>query len=174
MWKLLWDHKVISAFQMEKESGKQALALVKPYSVDDLATINSVIRLMPPTKNDERPLEKYARFHKNIEFWYQEMADYGLTEEEQNILKDILSVSCGICEAQEFLFLLTMHPKIGGFSLSWADSLRKAVAKKNPKDFEKLEKQFFENAIEKNLSKNLINYVWNVLIKTQKGYGLNL
>lgn len=174
MWKLLWDHKVISAFQMEKESGKQALALVKPYSVDDLATINSVIRLMPPTKNDERPLEKYARFHKNIELWYQEMADYGLTEEEQNILKDILSVSCGICEAQEFLFLLTMHPKIGGFSLSWADSLRKAVAKKNPKDFEKLEKQFFENAIEKNLSKNLINYVWNVLIKTQKGYGLNL
>ena len=173
MWKLLWDHKVISAFQMEKESGKQALALIKPYSVDDLATINSVIRLMPANKNDERPLEKYARFHEDIRYWYQEMTDYGLTEKEQDILKDILSVSCGICEAQEFLFLFTMHPKIGGFDLSWADSLRRAVAKKNSKDFDKLQIEYFENAKNKKLSSNLVNYVWNVLIMTQKNYGFN-
>lgn len=174
MWKLLWEHKVISAFQMEKESGKQALALVKPHSVDDLATINSVIRLMPQEKGAETPLSKFARFHEDITEWYQEMIDYGLTEEEQNILKNIIGVSYGICEAQEYLVLLTMHPDIGGFSLSWADSLRKAVAKKNPKAFDELEKQFFENAVEKGLSKNLVNYVWNVLIKTQRGYGLNL
>jgi DNA polymerase-3 subunit alpha len=174
MWRLLWEHKVISAFQMEKESGKQALALVKPHSVDDLATINSVIRLMPQEKGAETPLNKFARFHEDINEWYQEMEDYGLTEEEQNILKEIVGVSYGICEAQEYLILLTMHPAIGGFSLSWADSLRKAVAKKNPKAFDELEKQFFDNAVEKKLSKNLINYVWNVLIKTQRGYGLNL
>ena len=173
MWRLLWEHKVISAFQMEKESGKQALALVKPHSVDDLATINSVIRLMPQEKGAETPLNKFARFHEDINEWYQEMEDYGLTEEEQNILKEIVGVSYGICEAQEYLILLTMHPAIGGFSLSWADSLRKAVAKKNPKAFDELEKQFFDNAVEKKLSKNLINYVWNVLIKTQRGYGFN-
>ena len=42
--------------------------------------------------------------------------------------------------------------------------------KKKPKEFKELTEQFFENAKEKNLSKNLTNYVWNVLVKTQKGY----
>lgn len=173
MWKLLWNHKVISLFQMEKESGKQALALAKPTSVDDLATINSVIRLMAQEKGGEMPLQKYARYHEDITLWYKEMEDYGLTQEEQDILKGILGVSCGICEAQELLMVLVQHPKIGGFSLGWADKLRKAVAKKKPKDFMQLEKEFFENAKEKGLSEKLTNYVWYRQVYTQRGYGFN-
>lgn len=173
MWEMLWDHKVLSFFQMEKESGKQAIALSKPHSIDDLATLNSVLRLMAQEKGAESPLQKYARFKNNIQEWYDEMTEHGLTQEEQDILKSIIGVSYGICEAQEYLVLLTQHPKIGGFSLAWGDRLRKAVAKKKPKDFLQLEKEFFANAEEKNLSKNLINYVWNVLISTQRGYGFN-
>lgn len=173
MWKMLWDHKVLSFFQMEKESGKKAISLVKPQSVDDLATLNSVIRLMPQHKGAEHPLNKFARFKNDITQWYQEMDEYGLTEEEQDILKDILGISYGVCEAQEYLVLLVMHPKIGGFDLIWGDRLRKAVAKKNPKDFDQLTKEFFDNAREKGLSENLVNYVWNVLVMTQRGYGFN-
>ena len=173
MWKMLWEHKVLSFFQMEKESGKQAIALSKPHSIDDLATLNSVLRLMAQEKGAESPLQKYARFKTDIQEWYNEMTYYGLTKEEQDILKDIIGVSYGICEAQEYLVLLTQHPKIGGFSLAWGDRLRKAVAKKKPKDFLQLEKEFFANAKEKNLSENLVKYVWNVLISTQKGYGFN-
>ena len=173
MWKMLWDHKVLSFFQMEKESGKKAIALSRPHSVDDLATLNSVIRLMAQEKGAEQPLDKFARFKNDINEWYQEMDDYGLTKEEQNILKEIIGTSYGICEAQEYLVLLTMHPKIGGFDLVWGDKLRKAVAKKSPKDFDKLQVEFFDNAKEKGLSKNLVNYVWNVLIMTQRGYGFN-
>lgn len=173
MWKMLWDHKVLSFFQMEKESGIQAVALAKPESVDDLATINSVMRLMAQEKGGETPLHKYARFKNDITEWYKEMDEAGLTLEEQEILKEILGVSCGICEAQEYLILLVTHPKIGGFSLGWGDKLRKAVAKKQPKMFIELEKEFFQNAEEKGLSKNLVNYVWHVLISTQRGYGFN-
>ena len=169
MWKMLWEHKVISFFQMEKNSGIQAISLSKPHSVDDLAALNSVMRLMAQEKGGEVPLHKYARFKNDINEWYQEMTSMGLTEEEQDILKDILGVSYGICEAQEYLFLLVMHPKIGGFSLAWADKLRKSVAKKNPKDFEKLQQEFFENAKEKNLSNKLVHYVWFVLIFMQRG-----
>ena len=164
MWEMLWNHKVMSFFQMEKESGVQAVAL---------ATINSVLRLMAQEKGAETPLQKYARFRENIQYWYDEMTEYGLTQEEQEILKDIIGVSFGICEAQEYLVLLTMHPKIGGFSLAWGDRLRKAVAKKKPKEFLQLQEEFFANAEEKHLSKNLTNYVWNVLICTQRGYGFN-
>lgn len=172
MWKMLWNREVMSFFQMEKQSGIQAVSLTKPESVDDLATINSVMRLMA-ADGGESPLEKYARFKNNILEWYKEMDNYGVKPEDQEILKEILGVSCGICEAQEYLVLLTMHPKIGGFSLSWGDKLRKAVAKKNPKAFEELQEEFFANAREKNLDRNLTNYTWNVLIRTQRGYGFN-
>lgn len=173
MWKMLWEHKVVSFFQMEQQSGIQAVALCKPDSVDSLATINSVMRLMAQSENAESPINKYARFKKDITEWYKEMEDYGLTQEEQDILKEILSESSGICEAQEYLVLLTSHPKIGGFSLGWGDKLRKAVAKKKPKEFLELQKEFFQNAKEKHLSKNLTDYVWNVLIMTQRQYGFN-
>jgi len=169
MWKLLWEHKVLSFFQMEKASGIQAISLSKPHSVDDLAALNSVMRLMAQEKGGEAPLEKYARFKNDINLWYQEMSSMGLTEEEQDILKDILGISYGICEAQEYLFLLVMHPKIGGFSLAWADKLRKSVAKKSPKDFEILQQEFLQNAKEKQLSNKLIRYVWFVLIFMQRG-----
>lgn len=174
MWQLLWDHKVLSFFQMEKESGKKAIALSKPESVDDLATLNSVIRLMAQEKGAEQPLDKFARFKNDINEWYREMDDYGLTRDEQEVLKDIIGVSYGICEAQEYLVLLTMHPLIGGFDLMWGDRLRKAVAKKKARDFDQLEKEFFDNAKEKNLSKNLTEYVWKILIATQRGYGFDI
>ena len=86
------------------------------------------MRLMPANKGDETPLQKYARFSHDITEWYKEMDEYGLTQEEQEILKRIIGVSKGICEAQEYLVLLTQHPAIGGFSLGWGDRLRKAVA----------------------------------------------
>ena len=173
MWQMLWNHKVISFFQMEKDSGIQAVAIGKPKSVDDLAVINSVMRLMAQEKGAEQPLQKFARFKNDINEWYKEMSDYGLTEHEQELLINILGTSYGICEAQEYLVLLTQIPEAGGFSLSWGDRLRKAVAKKKPKDFIQLEKEFFDNAKEKNLSPNFVNYIWNVLIATQRGYGFN-
>lgn len=171
MWKMLWNHKVLSFFQMEKESGKKAIALVKPHSVDDLATLNSVIRLMAQEKGAEQPLQKFARFKNDINEWYKEMDAYGLTKEEQEVLKEILGTSYGICEAQEYLVLLTSHPAIGGFNLMWGDKLRKAVAKKKARDFDTLEREFFANAEEKKLSEALTKYVWDVLIMTQRGYG---
>ena len=171
MWQMLWEHKVMSFFQMEKDSGVQAIALAKPKSVDDLAVINSVMRLMAQEKGGEQPLHKFARFKNDINEWYKEMSDYGLTEHEQDLLKDILGTSYGICEAQEYLVLLTQIPEAGGFSLSWGDRLRKAVAKKKPKDFIQLEKEFFDNAREKKLSLNFVHYIWEILIKTQRGYG---
>ena len=173
MWKMLWNHEVLSFFQFEKDSGIHAVSVAKPHSVDDLAALNSVMRLMSQEKDGEMPLDKYARFKDDIEQWYQEMDSYDLTEEEKDILKNILGSSYGICEAQEYLFLLTMHPKIAGWSLGQADKLRKSIAKKQSSDFEKLEVEFYENMKNKNLSFNLCNYVWKVLIGTQRGYGLN-
>lgn len=174
MWHMVWRHEIQSLFQMEKQSGIQGIALTRPESVDDLAVLNSVIRLMAQSKDDEQPLNKYARFKGNINCWYKEMADYGLTAEEQELLKPIVGLSYGIAESQEKIMTLVQVPEIGGFNLTWADSLRKAVAKKQPEAYLKLEKEFFDNQKEKGLSYNLCNYVWNCLVAMSRGYSFNL
>ena len=101
MWKMVWNHEIQSLFQMEQQSGIQGIALTHPESVDDLAVLNSVIRLMAQEKGQEQPLNKFARFKNDISLWYDEMNKYGLTEEEQKILEPILKTSYGICESQE-------------------------------------------------------------------------
>ena len=171
MWKMVWNQEIRSLFQMEQQSGIQGIALTKPKSVDDLATLNSVIRLMAQEKGAEQPLNKYARFKEDISLWYKEMEQYGLTKEEQKLLEPIVKISYGICESQERFMQLVQMPECGGFDLTWADKLRKSIAKKNPAEYEKLQKEYFQNMEEKGLSKNLCNYVWNVLVATSRGYG---
>lgn len=70
--------------------------------------------------------------------------------------------------------MLVQIPECGGFDLNFADKLRKSIAKKNPKAFDELTKQYFEETEKKGLSKNLCNYVWRVLVMTSRGYGFNL
>lgn len=174
MWDMLHKNKIVSLFQMEQESGIRGIALTKPTSVEDLATLNSVIRLMSSEKGAETPLEKYARFHNNKREWYEEMDYYGLNLSEKKLIEKHLDASCGICESQEGMMSLLLEPEIAGWSLGKVDVVRKAVAKKNPKDFERMQEEFFQNAKEKKLSEKLTNYVWNVLVKTQQGYSFNL
>ena len=173
MWKMVWNHEINSLFQMEKQSGIQGIAALKPTSVDDLATLNSVIRLMAQEKGGEIPTEKLARFKAHPELWDKEMDDWGLTDKEKAILHNELDTSYGICESQEGFMKLVQTPECGGFDLTWADRLRKSIAKKNPKEFDQLTEEYFKNAEEKKLSKSLCNYVWKVLVAYSRGYGFN-
>lgn len=101
MWEMVWNHEIQSLFQMEQQSGIQGIGLTKPSSVDELAVINSVIRLMASERGAEQPLNKFARFKEDIGLWYQEMDQFGLTKQEQSLLEPILKSSFGICETQE-------------------------------------------------------------------------
>ena len=174
MWKMIWEHRILSLFQMEQQSGIQGIALTHPQSVDDLAHLNSVIRLMAQEKGAELPLAKYARFKNDITLWYDEMDHYGVKKEHQELLKKILLNSYGICEAQELFMELVQIPECGGFDLNWADRLRKSIAKKKASEFEALEKEYYTVTKEKGLDEHLCNYVWSVLVSTSRGYGFNL
>jgi len=173
MWKMVWEHKINSLFQMEQQSGIQGIKLIKPKSVDELATLNSVIRLMAQEKGGETPLELWAKYRKNINLWYDEMREYGLAEEEIQWLANYQAITDGICESQEGMMQLVQEPKLGGNSLTFADTARKAIAKKVGKLFEECEKQYYENAKLKNCSEKLVHYVWDVLLKVQRGYSFN-
>lgn len=174
MWQMVWNHEIQSLFQMEKQSGINGIATLKPTSVDDLAILNSTIRLMAQEKGGEMPTDKLARFKANPNEWEKEMERYGLGEEELNILKPVLGMSYGLCIAQEQFMELVQLPELGGFSLTWADKLRKSIAKKNPKDYDALTKEFFEVTKEKGINQKFANYVWNVLIAMSRGYGFRM
>ena len=175
MWKMCWEHKVSSLFQMEKQSGISGIAAMKPTSVDDLAILNSAIRLMATEKGGEMPVNKLARFKAHPDDWDYELKKYGLNPDKAKaILNPVLNISYGLCIAQEQFMQLVQLPELGGFNLTWADKLRKSIAKKNPTEYEKLTEEFFKTTKEKDCDENLCKYVWNVLIAMSRGYGFNL
>ena len=174
MWKMVWNHEIQSLFQMEKQSGINGIATLKPTSVDDLAILNSTIRLMAQEKGGEMPTDKLARFKANPHEWEREIEKYGLTSREKDILEPVLGMSYCLCIAQEQFMELVQLPELGGFSLTWADKLRKSIAKKNPKDYEALTKEFFEVTKEKGVDESFAKYVWNVLIAMSRGYGFRM
>ena len=173
MWQMVWDHKILSLFQMEQKSGIQGIDILKPKSVDELAILNSTIRLMAQEKDAEMPTNKLARFKNNPEEWDKEMNQYGLTQEQREVLKKVLNISYGLCIAQEQFMELVQLPEVGGFSLTWADKLRKSIAKKNPKEYDALTEEFYKTTAEKGIPSNFTHYVWDVLIAMSKGYGFN-
>lgn len=169
MWQMVWNHEIQSLFQMEKQSGIQGIALIKPKTVDELAILNSVIRLMASDKDSKTPLEMWAQYRKNIGLWLAEMRMAGLTDEEIEWLSHHSAVTEGICESQEGLMSLVQEPRLGGHPLNYADACRKALAKKQGDLFDQCEKTFFETIKEKQLSEKLGAYVWNVLLRVQRG-----
>lgn len=173
MWDMVQHHEIQSLFQWEKQSGIQGIELTHPRSVDDLAVLNSIIRLMAQDDDEISPLQKYTNFKNDISLWYKEMTQWGLSKDEQKILEPIVKSSYGIAESQEKIMKLVQLPECGGFSLTWADKLRKSIAKKNPAQYQELEKEYFQNVEDKHLSKPLCTYVWKVLIAMSRGYSFN-
>lgn len=170
MWDMVLQHKINSLFQMEKQSGVNGIALSKPQSVDELAVLNSVIRLMASEKGAEQPLDMWARYRKDINEWYQEMERYGLSQEQIEWLSTNSAITNGVCESQEGLMSLLQDEHLGGNDLSFADKCRKAIAKKQGKLFEECEQTYFKNAEEKSCDMRLVHYVWDVLLRVQRGY----
>lgn len=173
MWDMVLTHKINSLFQMEKQSGINGIALAKPQSVDELAVLNSVIRLMAPERGAEQPLEMWARYRKNINEWINEMERYGLSYAQIQWLRDNKAITDGVCESQEGLMSLLQDERLGGNDLSFADKCRKAIAKKQGKLFEECEEEYFKTAKEKQCDMKLVHYVWDVLLRVQRGYSFN-
>lgn len=137
MWKMVWNHEIQSLFQIEQQSGIRGIELVHPKNVSELATLNSVIRLMAPEKGAEQPLDMWNRYRTNIQDWYDEMRIYGLNEDEIDWLSHYPDITQGIAESQESLMRLVQEERLGGNNLNFADKCRKGLAK-----FWRLKKKF--------------------------------
>lgn len=165
IWKTLQENSVLNIFQFDSEVGGQAAKKIKPRSILEMTDANGLMRLMTGDKGGEQPIDKYVRFKNNINLWYKEMDEYGLTKEEQEILKPYFLKSHGVPPSQEQLMMMLMDEKICHFSLADANAARKIVGKKQMNKIPALREQVLNQAA----SPCLGNYVWTCGIGPQMG-----
>lgn len=169
-WKKLHNNSVLNIFQFDSDVGGQAAKKIKPNTILEMADANGLMRLMTSEKGEETPMEKYIRFKNNIDLWYREMKEYGLTIEEQEALKPHFLKSHGVPPSQEQLMTMLMDENICNFSLADANNARKIVGKKQMSKIPDLKDQVLRQA----KSPCLGNYVWKHGIGPQMGYSFSI
>ena len=117
----------------------------------------------------KQPIDKFVEHKHNIELWYQEMRDYGLTEQEIEICKEIVGKDYGVMNTQENMMECVMNPKVANFTVPEANIARKGVAKKKDKLLKQAKELFFKKGQEIGTSKTLLSYLWDIQIGKQRG-----
>lgn len=167
LWDLICQGKIMNLFQFETPVGSEAIKKLQPRSLIDLANANSLMRLMNP--NGEQPLDKYIRFRNNPQLWDEEMIEYGLSDEDRQILHKELDNQCGVCSNQESMMMMFMNPKISDFSIKEANLARKAIAKKDEKSLNNVQEIYYNQTYKLQTDKALADYCWEVQTGYQKG-----
>lgn len=171
MWDMVGRGEIIDLFQFDTPVGSQAVKLIKPNNIRELATANSVMRLMSDGK--EQPLDVYVKHKLDIDLWYTEMGAFGLTSTEQKIMTKLLLENYGVAVTQEEVMIMSMHPKISNFSLTMANKLRKGISKKDDDVIAAIKKEFIKSGLDAGTRKQFLEYVWNVQIGRQLGYSFS-
>lgn len=169
MWSLLPN--MVNAFQYDSRAGRDALNKIGATNLTELTLANGLMRLAVP--NGEQPMDMYVRYRKNINDWYEDMTAYGIPQNEQKILKELLGNYCGMMIAQSTMMSVLMDKRVCGFTLKEADKARKAVAKKNPEALVETEKTLYEKGYACGRSKAFLDYLWNVQIEMSKSYAFD-
>ena len=94
------------------------------------------------------------------------MDSYGLTKEEQEIVRPYFEKSYGVPPSQEQMMQMLMDPGICGFSLKDANAARKIVGKKQMAKIPALHQQ----VIDQGTSEAMSNYIWECGIGHKMGY----
>ena len=168
VWELAGTGEVINLFQFDTAVGALAAKKIKPQSLTELASANSLMRLMAD-HGSEQPVDKFIRMKNNITLWYQEMKNYGLNESEVKILEKYLLPVFGVANTQEDVMELVMDPATVNFDLQDANKLRKGIGKKNAVIIESVRKMFYDKGVEAGTRKALLDYIWNIQITPQLG-----
>ena len=172
IWDLMGNGEVINLFQFDTPVGSQCAKKIKPKSLFDAASANSLMRLMAD-HGSEQPMDRYIRLKTNMQLWYFEMKQKGLNENEVKILEPHYLPVYGTPNTQEDLMEILMNPKITNADLTYANKARKIIAKKKMDEVEGFKATFFEKGLENNCRQIFLEYIWDTTIKPQLGYSFS-
>lgn len=142
-------------FQFESGGMQRMLQEVRPDRFDDLVALNALYR---PGPMDYIPTFKKGKHDP-------ESVDY-----RDERLKPILEPTYGVAAYQEQL--MEISKLLGGFTPGQADTLRKAIGKKNAKMLATLKDKFMEGCSSNDVSTEVATELWNWMEKAG-GYSFN-
>lgn len=163
--------EVGNLFQFSTEIGTNSILKVKPNSFEELCAANSLMRLQ--SENGEQPIDKYVRHKEDISLWYREMEEWGLNNEEIEILEKHLKHDYGLNITQEVSMALSSDPKISNFDELEQNKLRKTIAKPKGAALEEVRELFYKKGEEQGTRKEMLDYVWEVQFKMQFSYSFS-
>ncbi|HBF88323.1 MAG TPA: DNA polymerase III subunit alpha [Bacteroidales bacterium] len=130
-------------FQFESDGMKKHLKDLKPTKFEDLIAMNALYRPGPIEYIPEFIKRKHGK--SKIEYDLAEMEEY-------------LADTYGITVYQEQVMLLSQ--KLAGFTRGEADTLRKAMGKKNRELLDKLKVKFVEGCLKNNHPTEKVEKIW--------------
>lgn len=154
-FKLLQNGETIGVFQLESEGMRKWLKKLKPTTIDDLVAMIALYRPGPMQFIQDYIEGKRGR--KKIQYLHPKL---------EPILKD----TYGIPIYQEQLMKIAQE--LAGFTLSEADTLRKAIGKKIKTLLEAQKEKLINGMIKNNISKETADKIWNWILPFAS-YGFN-
>ncbi len=155
VYKLFSNGETIGVFQFESTGMQDWLKKLQPECLEDLIAMNSLYRPGPMNMIDD--------------FIKRKKGKTKITYQDQ-IFEPILKETYGIAIYQEQVIRLANE--VGGFTLSGADTLRRAMSKKNVKVMQAKRVEFVNGAAKKNVSEKAANEIFDAIEKFA-GYGFN-
>lgn len=147
--------ETMGVFQLESSGMRDLTRKIGLEKFEDLIALIALFRPGPMNM-----LEDYVRRkHGKVPIRY-----------DHPLLEPILKDTYGVMLYQEQVMHI-LH-EIGGFSLSKADSFRRAISKKIPEIMDRQRQAFIEGAQSRNINKRIANKIFNQIVKFA-GYGFN-
>ena len=144
-------------FQLESNGMRRLLSDLQPTGFEDIV---AVLALHRPGPLGSRLHERYIERKHGRE----------KVEVHHPLLEDLLRETFGVLLYQEQIMRVAQN--MGGFRLEDADSLRKAMGKKDASLMEGFEEQFLEGAEKKDVPTDTAKEIWDMMKKFAE-YGFN-
>lgn len=144
-----------AVFQFESVPMQEYLKELKPGVLEDLIAMNALYRPGPMENIPDFIARKWGR--KPIEYLHP-------------MLEPILGRTYGICVYQEQIMQIAQQ--LGGFTLAQADTLRRAMGKKQIQYMDQMKGTYFEGCARNGIDRKTANEIWDMMVKFAD-YGFN-
>jgi DNA polymerase-3 subunit alpha len=154
-YELLGAGLTTAVFQFESVPMQKYLKDLKPTNLEDLTAMNALYRPGPMENIPEFIERRHGR--KPIEYLHP-------------LLEPILGKTYGICVYQEQIMQIAQQ--LGGFTLAQADTLRRAMGKKQIKYMDEMKEIYFEGCKSNGIERKKAAEIWDMMVKFAD-YGFN-
>src|SRR6266568_2101530 len=152
---LFTEGRTDAIFQFESSGMQDICRKLKPKSIEDLSALNALYR---PGPIDGGMVDEFIQRHqgkKNVRYIVPEM-------------KEILDSTHGVIVYQEQAMQLAQ--KLAGYTMAEADSLRKAMGKKNREEMAQQEQKFIQGSVGRGIKRDKAQQIFS-LMKQFADYG---